>query len=532
MSSQFSEDYLIVAAIDFGTSYSGYAYSTRHDFKRNPTEVSANRLLSGNYQSLKTPTCILFDSEKKFDSFGYQAQSKYADLASDGSKGYKKWYFFQRFKMKLYKTQKFKNFMISDENGKEMLALDVFSSSISYLKNDMLEHCKNQLTGIGENDIRWVITVPAIWSEAAKSFMRKAAEKCVCGTVDITVHQVEEDGKIKELKISAGNKWGGTKVDKAFFSFLESQIGGHSLKKYKREETCDFVELYQDFELKKRQLNESINLRIPSSLRSLISQSTTKSKFTLKFWKKSGSENKFNNDSVTLKNDKLKLKSEVVYGFFEKSVAEICKLLGDILKATKADYILMVGGYSESKILQDAVKHAFSSNSRIIIPREASLSVLKGAVILGHDPTIIRERICKNTYGVVCSTRFVDGIHPNEYKFWKDGMWCCGYIFQKQVTVGQTVVVGEYQTEDILTKFSDSEDLSIAIYLSPNEDPKYVTDQGCSKIGVLNLKVKDGRHLGNSKIKIEMSFSGTEIQAKATCMATGAVAVVYLDHPP
>ena len=31
------KDYLLVSAIDFGTTYSGFAFSTRSDFKRDPT---------------------------------------------------------------------------------------------------------------------------------------------------------------------------------------------------------------------------------------------------------------------------------------------------------------------------------------------------------------------------------------------------------------------------------------------------------------------------------------------------------------
>jgi hypothetical protein len=33
------------------------------------------------------------------------------------------------------------------------------------------------MTGILPGDIRWVLTVPAIWNDGAKQFMREAAEK-------------------------------------------------------------------------------------------------------------------------------------------------------------------------------------------------------------------------------------------------------------------------------------------------------------------------------------------------------------------
>ena len=58
-----------------------------------------------------------------------------------------------------------------------MLAMTVFSESIKYLKNHLLEKCCNMMVGLQENDIMWTLTVPAIWNDTAKLFMRRAAEE-------------------------------------------------------------------------------------------------------------------------------------------------------------------------------------------------------------------------------------------------------------------------------------------------------------------------------------------------------------------
>lgn len=58
-----------------------------------------------------------------------------------------------------------------------MEAIKVFSTAIGYLKDQMLINCKKQMTGIEESDIMWVLTVPAIWDDKSKQFMREAAEK-------------------------------------------------------------------------------------------------------------------------------------------------------------------------------------------------------------------------------------------------------------------------------------------------------------------------------------------------------------------
>lgn len=99
------DNYLIVAAIDFGTTYSGYAFSTRHDFQRDPTNASLKQWVdpSSNMVYNKTSTCVLFTKEKIFHSFGFEAEAKYLDLLLENDQ--ENWYFFRRFKMSLYEIQ-------------------------------------------------------------------------------------------------------------------------------------------------------------------------------------------------------------------------------------------------------------------------------------------------------------------------------------------------------------------------------------------------------------------------------------------
>lgn len=61
------------------------------------------------------------------------------------------------------------------------MAFDVFSAAIKFLRDHLLEHLEERALGrVSWTDIQWVITVPAIWDDAAKQFMREAAEKVRC----------------------------------------------------------------------------------------------------------------------------------------------------------------------------------------------------------------------------------------------------------------------------------------------------------------------------------------------------------------
>lgn len=78
-----------------------------------------------------------------------------------------------------------------------MSAIKVFSAAIEYLKEDMLAMCYQQHLRIGQN-IRWVITVPALWNDKAKTFMREAANKVSCKKINPLI--VKWQLKIKKVQ--------------------------------------------------------------------------------------------------------------------------------------------------------------------------------------------------------------------------------------------------------------------------------------------------------------------------------------------
>lgn len=58
-----------------------------------------------------------------------------------------------------------------------MKAKTVFAHSIRFLKDEAVEIIRRETgdEGYKVEDIRWVLTVPAIWTPKAKQFMREAA---------------------------------------------------------------------------------------------------------------------------------------------------------------------------------------------------------------------------------------------------------------------------------------------------------------------------------------------------------------------
>ncbi|KFM82149.1 Heat shock protein 12A, partial [Stegodyphus mimosarum] len=65
---------------------------------------------------------------------------------------------------------------ITAANGKSIPAVTVFSHALRYFKDHALQELSEQsATRILNEDVRWVVTVPAIWKQPAKQFMRAAA---------------------------------------------------------------------------------------------------------------------------------------------------------------------------------------------------------------------------------------------------------------------------------------------------------------------------------------------------------------------
>ncbi|KAL4232762.1 Heat shock 70 kDa protein 12A [Mactra antiquata] len=571
-----SKEYLIVAAIDFGTAYSGYAFSTRSDFLKDPLKIVTNTWQGDTLLSHKTVTCVLFDEDKKFKAFGFDAENQYADLAID--KKHTKYFFFTRFKMRLFnQTQLQRNFLLEDEMGKKMPAIDVFSACIRYLREHLMEHSRKQVSHIADTDFRWVLTVPAIWNDTSKQFMREAAEKAgfesdqllialepeaasLCcrhlpmttikgcsggfvpfapkskylvldaggGTIDITIHQVQDNGSIKELYAANGGDWGGTYIDKAFRDLLSDIVESTLMDDFQHAKMDDYIGLFREFEVKKRKFKkdmaEKITFKVPIALDETFEHKNKKS------IKDHIATKPQYNGNIIWTVDKLRIGADIARNLYTKALDKIShhlKSLFTVDLVKDVSTILLVGGFSESEMLQCMIREQFP-DKKLIIPAEPGLAVLKGAVIFGHDPQVIKERRCRHTYGVGTTVIFDDSIHPVSKKFTANGTDRCKDIFSKHVEIGQPVLVEENQIELTYTPvYDDQTKMTFGVYISPERDPMYVDGPSCKRLGSLEIDI-EGTGL-NRSVTVQMTFSDTELHVAGTNNNTGKKTLAKFD---
>lgn len=336
------------------------------------------------------------------------------------------------------------------------------------------------------------------------------------GTIDITVHEIKDNGSVKELHKANGGDWGGTKVDALFTSLLVDIVGKDVMETFSSVHKYDFLLMLRDFEVKKRTINpkldDIVTFTVPVCLSDTFREKNPECNITDVALK-----SKYGNQ-LTWKRDKLRMEAKLTMTLFDG----ICKHIVDHLTelflhpAVKdVSSILLVGGFAESLMLQTAIREAFM-NKNVIIPKEAGLAVLKGAVLCGHAPEKISGRVCRYTYGVDMITKFDSTIHPNFKKILRNNKEYCDDIFDIHVRVGQIVEVGEPQVKKTYVVVEPVQNsIKFNVYTSNNKEPTYTTDAGVTQLGTLTIDMPDTSKGLDRGAVAHMTFSGTEIAVTA-----------------
>ncbi|XP_052781652.1 heat shock 70 kDa protein 12A-like [Mya arenaria] len=349
------------------------------------------------------------------------------------------------------------------------------------------------------------------------------------GTVDIAVQELAENGSLKNIFKASGGDWGGTKVDEAYLRFLEDIIGKDSIDEFKRSYIEDYMFMSRHFEMKKREVDplnsdKPVVFRISATLPQLVKQSKGKEIHDLI------NDSTFKN-KVSIKADKLKVDMDVVKNFFKIQIDAIVDHVSNLLdQSTIGDIeaIVLVGGFNNCLLLKQAIKSKFDKHS-IVVPNDPDLAVLKGAVIFGHKPELISQRVSKYTYGVKLRANFNEHVHRKSYKvIAKNGDAHCENVFDKHSTAMKCLIVGEEHVEkSYYPQESSNTVLCFKFYYTLDPDPMYVTDEGCHFAGKLEVPI-EGSGFARS-VKVRMIYGGTEIEVEATEAATRKVHRLKID---
>ncbi|KAI5807165.1 hypothetical protein EDC01DRAFT_781954 [Geopyxis carbonaria] len=415
----------IVVGIDFGTTYSALAWASTSS----PTHIT----LIGAWPSAGSRTHHSAPSEISYPPGSTSSYTWGYDIAPNARR--LKW-----FKLLLETADDADSSSTPLPPG--MTPTDVTRDFLNALYRHTIETLwrQNGDAVMAGTKVDFVLTVPAVWSEAAKSRTRRAAEEAgmggehgllllsepeaaaiysikiqdqvainlndrivVCdaggGTVDLisyTVQSVSPSLSVTECAVGTGDFCGSTYIDRAFSTYLQKRMGTHftSLRAETQQRIIkNFEEVKCAFE--DRPEKPSFYVSIP----------------TLDTIEDAG-----------IVDGELEISRADMRALFDPVVAQVLALLDGQVAAVGARVasVLLVGGFGESKYLYKRLQ-AWGAGKGIacLQPRDAATAVVKGAVLRGLQPLlpsghtggISVTRLARRHYGAPMSTPFIPGRH-------------------------------------------------------------------------------------------------------------------------
>ena len=227
----------------------------------------------------------------------------------------------------------------------------------------------------------------------------------------------------------------------------------------------EILEIQQNFEIQKRGFGENteqgcLSIPIPECCREI-------SDFKKKF------EESTKYPGLKVYRGKIEFPNKIMEGLFLESIVKITKHVGGLLAQKSVDAIILVGGFSESKLIYKSMKESFP-NIKILNPHESGLSVLRGAVLFGFQPQQIAERVSRYSYGFSSRKPFDPEIHHSERDFTHREGNEVEDVFSPIVLAGETVVANEVREYKCLTAYLGS--IQVELYGTRDSNPKYVHD--------------------------------------------------------
>ncbi|KAL3857065.1 hypothetical protein ACJMK2_011761 [Sinanodonta woodiana] len=574
------EEPAVVIALDIGSSHSGYAYQFRGDFTDKTGVIHVSRNWNTYNETFKTSSCLLLERKTQMRIvIGENAEMRYSRICDEGKQF--DFLFFKKFKMILYRE----DFRINDNTKNQ--AEDYtgehvpFTLVMSKFIGGLLEHCYKKLEiydeqkakakaegteqaqKIDDTNIRWVITVPAIWNDVAKGAMRKSAidagirsDQLILalepeaaalyrmslssqerfrmnklgnvgskfmvvdmggGTIDITAVEVLEKDQLKQIMAAHGGPWGAQRINDAFSQLVTEVFKTKDGSPFASCTRADLFKMEIEFERQKVGLRgnlepdeEYIKLPLPEKVWKELKEVIIKDE-----------DNKYAHYFEKTE-DGLYFKPNIISEkLFGESLQVIMTYLQSIIRTENAQ-IVLVGGFAESGIVKDKFAEVFPSRS-INVPGNPFYAVLKGADLYGQDPDILKSRISRFTYVPDVCVPFNPAEDPSEKKMVNStGRILCKDVFSIHVRSNQVVFLNEEQPAQAYNPLEkDQKQMRCDIYQTESVEPKYVTDAGCEKIVVILIEMPDVTGGTNRKVEVTMIYGGTELRVKCVDETTG-----------
>ncbi|PHH83603.1 hypothetical protein CDD82_6631 [Ophiocordyceps australis] len=462
----------LIVGIDFGTTFSGvaFAFATNNEAKE---DIITEWPGAGSYTKQKIPTVLYYDQYQKVVGWGPDIADALAPTGYP-KPGVQK---VEWFKLQLMLSG---NTYIDPINlpplppGKS--EIDVAADYLFKLRQAMrsaLQKTLGEVFNREERNIRYYLTVPAIWNDAGKAATRAAAIQagflrdendnrltlisepeaaalfcsktgllnlkvhdavlivdCGGGTVDLIAYEVEDENPftVAECTAGSGDSCGSTALNRNFSNILRTKIRKMKLPDGSRTAGRVYAKCIMDFEN-----------RIKADFRN------NGQKWAVDV----GIEAEF--PEAGIEEGYMTFTNEEILQCFEPVVNRILELVRNQIIAIQAQSrtlqnILVVGGFGASEYLFQQIKLHVPPQfqSKVVRPMDSVAAIVKGAVTAGITERIVTHRVARRHYLMATLQPFKDGYHPEAYRVPSlDGKDRCKFTRQIFVQKGQKVKNGE-----------------------------------------------------------------------------------------
>jgi len=562
----------VVAAIDFGTYASGYAWLVVDPRVREPADyqIVHNNAWPGNedVSAAKTRTALLVDGPGKIAAYGSEA---YHVIRDRRAKGAPLGVLVDDFKVAM-KTG-VSGYKISRNDraltGLKRAGLSVDQAAASYLKWMYSQALADMArSGIQTGDIEWCLTVPAIWEPAEKDRMRTAATAAGIrddhlhlalepeaaaiyayltqgqlsggqgagaldlvrvgsrfmvvdgggGTVDITAYRVvDEGGKtgLGEIGRAKGERLGSEYLNLGFIDLISRHLGG-SAAAYEMEKAdpVGFGDLMQKWANEKRYVQfepkESVEVALGARIDRWLSPAMRKSL--------AQSQAGVDDSIVALPREISDIFAAVVEPTLDYIDRQLSEMAAFTSKQLPMETILLAGGFAASPYLQEAIRRRFVGRASVIQAMHPETAVLHGAVHFARDPEITRIRRVQHTWGLSQIEDFDASRHDSKHRKRVSGRDACDGIFGIYVHAGDPISPDKPATQTTLPYDASQDNILLELYSTLERWPDYVDDPGCAKSASVTIPISNMKHLPRDQREVEvaMYFGRAELEVHAT----------------
>ncbi|KAM0453901.1 hypothetical protein ACHAPV_007540 [Trichoderma viride] len=552
----------LIVGIDFGTTFSGvaFAFATNNEAKE---DIITEWPGAGSYTKQKIPTVLYYDQYQKVVGWGPDIADALAPTGYP-KPGVQK---VEWFKLQLMLSG---NTYIDPINlpplppGKS--EIDVAADYLFKLRQAMrssLQKTLGEVFNREERNIRYYLTVPAIWNDAGKAATRAAAIQagflrdendnrltlvsepeaaalfcsktgllnlkvhdavlivdCGGGTVDLIAYEVEEENPftVAECTAGSGDSCGSTALNRNFSNILRTKIRKMKLPDGSKTAGRVYAKCIMDFEN-----------RIKADFRN------NGQKWAVDV----GIEAEF--PEAGIEEGYMTFTNEEILQCFEPVVNRILELVRNQIIAIQAQNrtlqnILVVGGFGASEYLFQQIKLHVPPQfqSKVVRPMDSVAAIVKGAVTAGITERVITHRIARRHYLMATLQPFKEGYHPEAYRVPSlDGKDRCKFTRQIFVHKGQKVKNGEPYKVSFFRQVAPGATLMYEDVLYACDDdvcPEYTKDPRIKEVVTLtsdlsrkNLE-KDFERMDTPQgtfyrvyFDIYLTLDGSEFSAELVC---------------